>query len=184
MLYCFEEIHIDEDLIDGNFQSSPLFDFALEIKTSLQAKHNLIGLTGLVCAIEITGRTALRFIHPQRNPNNADCFNFFMANYMGYSELIRTKTRIYDIVRNGMVHEGYVKEGSGFGTGYSEYYLNRLGLQKSDLRGIFLVDNEPELILDRLLLEFVSGLKSFHQDELRHDWKYSVGWEPDSSPWI
>lgn len=173
--YCFDKIIYDQKLLDDRYQSSFLFSFVDELKSVLEEKNNLVGNIALLCAIEIAGRTALEFKNTRNKKiTNKESFNFFLEEYMGYSALLKQESKIYDILRNGMVHSGFPKfeyyGSGGFGSGYNEdLFKERRGIN---------IDNGEQLSLvsDVLLLEYLNGVKQFREDELKNNWTY---WPPD-----
>lgn len=127
-----DDCTIDKQLIDGDYQSSFLFGIAEEIKTALENRLGWAGSVSLLCAIEVAGREVLPFEKPGKKLNNTDTFNFFLANYMGYAELLKEQPRLYDDFRNGLIHEGFPKAPAEaaihFGVGYND---ENLGIMRS-----------------------------------------------------
>ena len=176
LTYCFDKCIYDPSLVDGDCSSSFLFSFVDEIKIILENRLHLTGGIALLCAIEIAGREVLKFTNPGKKYTNTDRFNYFMSNYMNYTDLLKRAPRIYDCFRNGMIYEGFVKyddtkEFVGFGTGYSSLYLQRLGIKKEELRGIVITEAASDMILDLLLYEFLEGVKIFREEELKNGWR-------------
>lgn len=161
--YCFEKIVYNTDLINGDYQSSILFVFVDEIKSSLYRRHHLVGLISILCLIEITGREILKFKKPNKTFNNTECFNYFLMHYLNYKEELKSDPKLYDKLRNGMVHEGFPKKGS-FGTGFIKKSLKPRGItNKEDLH----------VTLDILLHEYLEGLLKFRQEEVENNWQIS-----------
>jgi hypothetical protein len=94
-----------------------------------EAKANYLVALGLFCYTEIVGRHILRFREKKIDlplsgkGDNDRCFNVFAKDYLGYSEILDKNPKAFDVYRNGLSHEFYIKKHpAGRATGVFLYY--------------------------------------------------------------
>ncbi len=77
-----------------------------DLDRAIQQGINFLAALGLVCYTEALGREAL-LAQGIRGKSEADCFNHFLQEYMGYSDPVLTEA--YNQFRCGLTHEYFIK---------------------------------------------------------------------------
>jgi hypothetical protein len=88
-----------------------------DITSAIQTNCNYLAATGLVSYTEICGRQM--FFKGSPRPTNCKCFEAFLKSMGAGAALHQTVTfqgrsmRFHDVVRNGLVHEYFMKSDGG-----------------------------------------------------------------------
>jgi hypothetical protein len=155
------------------------------IRSIKEAKANYLVALGLFCYTEVVGRHILRFREKKINQlfrNNGRCFKTFAKDYLGYGEILDKNPNAFDVYRNGLSHEFYIKKDpAGRATGVFLYYgdderdRNKMRASGIDLdKGIAISTDGVNrvFVIEPYLNAFIKGIDVVSEE------MWNAGWNP------